>query len=95
MALDFPANPTDGQVFGTYIWSASKGVWLAKPSSATVATTSQTQPASASNGDIWIDTSDGVAYFYYSDGTSSQWVELIASSYQYNDYRLIIGLGGL
>lgn len=79
MALDFPANPTDGQVFGTYIWSASKGVWQAKPSSATVAVPSQTPPSSANNGDIWIDTSDGVAYFYYSDGTSSQWVELMSS----------------
>lgn len=78
-ALDFPANPSDGQVFGTYIWSATKGVWQAKPLSATVATTSPSAPMSANSGDIWVDTSDGVAYFYYSDGNSSQWVELMSS----------------
>jgi hypothetical protein len=26
-ALDFPANPTDGQEFNGYIWNATKGVW--------------------------------------------------------------------
>lgn len=79
MALDFPANPTDGQVYGSYVYSLSKGVWQAREESAAVAITSSTPPASAKNGDVWVDTSDGVAYFYYSDGTSSQWVELMSS----------------
>lgn len=79
MALDFPSNPTDGQVYGSYIYSTSAGVWKAKPSSATVATTSQVPPSTANNGDIWIDTSDGIAYFYYDDGTSTQWVEVMSS----------------
>ena len=26
-ALDFPANPTNGQEFNGYIWNATKGVW--------------------------------------------------------------------
>lgn len=79
MPLDFPANPTDGQVYGSYVYSTSTGVWKAKPSSATVATTSQVPPSTANNGDIWIDTSDGIAYFYYDDGTSTQWVEVMSS----------------
>lgn len=79
MALDFPSNPTDGQVYGSYVYSTSTGVWKAKPSSATVATTSQVPPSTANNGDIWIDTSDGIAYFYYDDGTSTQWVEVMSS----------------
>ena len=79
MALDFPANPTDGQVYGSYIYSVSKGVWQSREESAAVAVTSPTPPVSANNGDIWIDTSDGIAYFYYSDGTSSQWVEMMSS----------------
>lgn len=79
MALDFPASPTDGQVFGAYVWSASKSVWQAKPQSATVATTSSAKPTTPNNGDIWIDTSDGIAYFYYDDGTSAQWVEVMSS----------------
>ncbi len=79
MALDFPANPTDGEIYGSYTYLSSKGVWQSREESAAVAVTSPTPPESASNGDIWIDTSDGVAYFYYSDGTSSQWVELMSS----------------
>ena len=27
MALDFPTNPTDGQVYGNYYYSATKGAW--------------------------------------------------------------------
>jgi microcystin-dependent protein len=79
MALDFPANPVDGQVFGSYVWLASKSVWQAREESATVAVTSPTAPAIANNGDIWYNTSRGIAYVYYDDGTSSQWVEIVTS----------------
>ena len=79
MAMDFPASPTDGQAYGSYEYDASKGVWKSREESAAVAVTSPTPPESANNGDIWIDTSDGVGYFYYSDGTSSQWIELMSS----------------
>ena len=79
MAMDFPASPTDGQAYGSYEYDGSKGVWKSREESAAVAVTSPTPPESANNGDIWIDTSDGVGYFYYSDGTSSQWIELMSS----------------
>lgn len=79
MALDFPSNPVDGQVFGSYVWSASKGVWQSREESAAPAVVSSTPPATAVNGDIWIDSSDGIAYFYYSDGNTSQWVEIMSS----------------
>lgn len=80
MALDFPANPTDGQTFGAYVWSASKNVWQAKPTSPTVATTSSTPPTSPNNGDIWVNTANGIAFVYYDDGTSTQWMELLSSA---------------
>jgi hypothetical protein len=79
MALDFPANPVDGEVFGSYVWSASKGVWQSREESATVAITSPTAPPSANNGDLWYDTNRGVTYVYYNDGSSSQWVEVVTS----------------
>lgn len=79
MAMDFPANPTDGQVYGSYIYSSAAGVWRAAPSSATVSVVSPTKPTTANAGDIWVDSSDGVAYFYYYDGSSYQWVELMSS----------------
>jgi hypothetical protein len=79
MALDFPANPTDGQVYGSYVYSSTTGVWKAKSQSSTPAVISSTLPATANPGDIWIDSSDGVSYVYYNDGTSSQWIELMSS----------------
>ena len=79
MALDFPSNPVDGEVFGSYVWSTSKGVWQSREESATVAITSPTAPLSANNGDLWYDTNRGVTYVYYNDGSSSQWVEVVTS----------------
>lgn len=79
MALDFPSNPVDGQVFGSYIWSSSKGVWQAREESATVAITSPVKPLTANNGDFWYNTSTGITYIYYDDGTSGQWVEVVTS----------------
>jgi hypothetical protein len=80
MALDFPANPVDGEAFGSYVWSASKGVWQSREESATVAVVSPTTPLTANNGDVWYNSSNGISYVYYDDGTSTQWVQLIAMS---------------
>jgi hypothetical protein len=80
MALDFPANPVDGEVFGSYVWSATKGVWQSREESATVAVISPTTPLTANNGDVWYNSSNGISYVYYDDGTSTQWVQLIAMS---------------
>jgi hypothetical protein len=94
MALDFPSSPTDGQVSGNYVWSASSGVWKAVPNVSTVVVTSSTAPASANDGDLWMNTSDGTTYIYYNDGTSSQWIESMISEARLTDYAMIIGLGG-
>ncbi len=80
MALDFPANPSNGQAYGSYIYNSTIGAWQSKEDPATVAVTSPTAPASANNGDIWYNTNTGVSYVYYSDGTSSQWVEIVSSA---------------
>ena len=79
MALDFPSSPTNGQIFGSYIWSASKGVWQSREESAAVAITSPSKPLTANNGDIWYNTERGITYIYYDDGSSAQWVEVVTS----------------
>jgi len=79
MALDFPASPADGQVFGSYVWSATKGAWQSREESAAVAITSPTKPLTANNGDLWYNTARGVTYIYYDDGSSSQWVEVLVA----------------
>ena len=79
MALDFPASPTNGQVYGSYVYNSTVGAWQSKEDPATVATVSTTAPASANPGDLWYDSDDGTSYMYYDDGTSAQWVELLSS----------------
>lgn len=79
MALDFPASPTNGQVYGSYVYNSAVGAWQSKEDPATVATVSTTAPASANPGDLWYDSDDGTSYMYYDDGTSAQWVELLSS----------------
>lgn len=52
-------------------------------------TVSETPPASAQVGDIWIESDTGIEYHYYSDGDTAQWVEFngtsIPSSLTVND----------
>jgi microcystin-dependent protein len=80
MSLDFPANPTDGQVYGSYVWSSSKGVWLSREESAAVTITSPIAPTTGTPGDLWFNSSTGILFTYYSDGTSAQWVEVLSSA---------------
>lgn len=80
MALDFPSSPTDGQVYNNFIWDAAKGVWKSKNIAGTVASVSATVPTSANNGDMWFNSTTGVTYVYYNDGTSSQWVETVTTA---------------
>jgi hypothetical protein len=80
MPLDFPTNPVNGQTYASYVYNSAVGAWQSTEDSATVAVTGPTAPASANNGDIWYNTNTGVSYIYYSDGTSSQWVEIISSA---------------
>jgi hypothetical protein len=75
MAMDFPSSPVDGQVYDNYIWSASSQAWKSKPSIPTLAVASVIAPNPASDGAIWLNSSDGTTYIYYNDGTSSQWIQ--------------------
>lgn len=61
------------------MWFASKGAWKAIEEQAPIAVMSSSTPTSATAGDIWIDTNESIAYVYYDDGNSAQWVELLAS----------------
>jgi microcystin-dependent protein len=79
-AMDFPSNPVDGQTFSNYIWSASTGAWKSKPSVSTVTIHSDVVPATANPGDVWFNTSNGISFTYFNDGTSKQWVEMLSSA---------------
>jgi hypothetical protein len=82
--IDFPASPTDGQIFvatngQTYTYSTAIGAWLLQigPGYAQVVI-GITPPPSPTPGQLWWN-SDGTApggqmFIRYDDGTSAQWV---------------------
>lgn len=80
MALDFPANPTDGQIYGSYRYSSAVGAWQGIEEQPPLTISSPVAPTAASPGDLWYNTSNGILFHYYFDGTSSQWVEVLSSN---------------
>lgn len=74
-ALDFPSSPTNGQVFGNWVYNLSKQAWQSKPLTPAKTTNSPTAPTSPADGDQWFNTNNGSLYIYYTDANSSQWVE--------------------
>ena len=80
MAIDFPASPTDGQVYQGYRWNLAKGAWLSNNPATGSVITSATTPVGASAGDMWFNTVDGTLFIYYNDGISTNWVEVNSTS---------------
>lgn len=78
MPLNFPSNPANNQTYSfgnqTWYWANNVGYWQANNSTSTVVI-SDTTPASPQPGNMWWNSNLGGLYIYYSDGTSSQWVE--------------------
>lgn len=74
-ALDFPASPTDGQVYANWVYSTSKGAWQAKPLVSEKTVTADVPPLNPADGDQWFSTIDGVLYVYVVDVDGGQWVE--------------------
>ena len=79
MAQNFNDSPSGGaqQVFNgvTYTYNASKGVWTSRSREAAIPTL-DAPPANPVAGDMYFDSTDLVAYVYYYDGSSSQWVQI-------------------
>ncbi len=77
-ALNFPLNPTVGQVYtsGTESWSWSGSAWTItpQPSTYTPVFIGTFAPLSPSAGDLWWDSTTGRLYVYYTDTDGSQWV---------------------
>lgn len=80
MAINFPTSPTDGQVYSGYYYDLAKTAWRSLPLLPAQSTASSTPPLTASPGELWFNTNDGVLFTYFDDGTSAQWVEMKANS---------------
>lgn len=94
MALNFPSNPTVGQVYTvngeSWTWDGSR--WVA--TAASEATYSPVfigtfAPSDPLPGDLWWDNSTGSMYIYYVDEDSSQWV----SAFQPTDQIVEVSSG--
>ena len=74
--IDFPANPTVGQVFQGWKWDGVK--WISAPSSGgsggASITVSDTPPPNPTQGALWWESVNGQMYVFYTDVNSSQWV---------------------
>lgn len=74
-ALNFPANPVNGQVYDTYTYDTGVGAWRSASTATAATLVSATAPTSTTSGDLWWNTNDGSFYVNYYDGNSYQWVE--------------------
>jgi len=66
-------NPVSGE---TIEWNGS--AWVNSLSNTQV-DTSDTAPVSPNDGDLWYDSTSGLMYVYYNDGSSSQWVTITSA----------------
>lgn len=75
MALNFPSNPSNGDTYAGFTYDLAKGAWRGGDSVAQVIP-SPTPPTNPSPNILWLNTNDGVLFFRYNDGNSTQWVEM-------------------
>ena len=78
--LAFPN--TDGNNGQTLLTDGNGNLYWSTPSSVTFSTTA---PSSPHNGDIWVDSSTGIEYIYYTDVDGGQWVEFGPTNTQNNN----------
>lgn len=76
MPLDFPASPTNGQAYESYVYDSATSAWRSKGGAVAATYVSDTAPSGAVKGDMWYRSSDGTTYVYVVDADTSQWVEI-------------------
>jgi hypothetical protein len=73
MSLNFPVDPSDGDLYEGYIFDGTAGVWNSNPAQiAARFVTSASAPENPSEGDGWFDSTTAKSYTYY-DGV---WVQI-------------------
>jgi hypothetical protein len=71
MPLDFPSNPTNGQIYGNYYYDTSVASWRSNPLVSGSAFISDNVPSVSPTGSIWYNSTDGTLFVRYGE----QWVE--------------------
>jgi microcystin-dependent protein len=76
VALNFPASPSDGDIYGDHYYDAAKGAWrVSDLAPLSPVYTSDTPPSSPIDGDQWLYTGDGTLFVYYADVDGGQWIQ--------------------
>lgn len=73
--LNFPANPSNGDLYEDYVYDATNGVWNRKAAQRAY-TVSSAKPQNPIDGDVWFSETDGSSYVFYVDDDSAQWIEI-------------------
>lgn len=74
---DFYINTSNNYIYGPKAagaWPAGISLVGGGASTGSSVTISDTAPGSPNSGDVWWNSTNGVLYIYYDDGSSSQWV---------------------
>ena len=71
MPMNFPSNPTNGQVYENYYYDAASTSWRSNPLTNGPAYISDIIPSGAPNGGMWYNSTDGTLFIKYND----TWVE--------------------
>lgn len=71
MPLDFPSNPTNGQIYDNYYYDATSLSWRSNPLTNGPAYISDIIPSGAPNGGMWYNSADGTLFVKY----NGAWVE--------------------
>jgi hypothetical protein len=75
VGFNFPDAPTVGQVFPPFQWDGEKWFLQVKPSKGeALVTVSDTPPVGPVDGQFWWQSTTGVLFLRFNDGSSSQWV---------------------
>jgi hypothetical protein len=75
MSFNFPDSPTVDQVFPPYQWDGEK--WIVQTTAGqgyALVYVGDAPPSNPTDGQLWWDSTVGVLYFYFFDGSSRQWV---------------------
>jgi hypothetical protein len=76
-SLNFPANPSNGDVFENFTYNSDVGAWrrIGGSGAASITVSENAPTQGLSSGALWLDSTSGNTYIYYEDADNAQWVQ--------------------